>query len=242
MDLTRDEEFRLFDKAIQLAVDSNVLMIGEAFERLLKLIAYNHDLRACVSDCYRTINYEKTLKKCLVVKDGKYIFVLPNSKKGIVGFVTKLIFEFVKTTQIIENVLDQLYPDLNKQLAYAEFCKDVLTPYRLALREIFLYNEGVSQEESDDELPTTISTAAANEVYAIARVMRSELDGDNRLNQTLRGELCELLDNFCGTLERDNPKQLRSYWLGVKLAFVNNKKSNANLDKIEEVLNRYSLI
>lgn len=242
MDLTRDEEFLLFDKAVQMIIDSNVLMIGEAFERLLKLIAYNQDLRTCVSECYKTINYEKTLAKYITQKDGKIITVLPGTKKGIVGFVTKLILEYVDTTQSIEKVLEQLYPDLNNKLAYEEYCKDVFTPYRLAMREVFLYHENVDQTESDDELPTTISTAAAEEVYAIAREMRSELDGDNRLKASLRSELCEILDSFCGILESDNPKQLRSYWLGVKLSFSASKKSTANIEKIEEILNRYSLI
>lgn len=242
MELTRDEEFFLFDRAVQLIIDSNVLMIGEAFEKLLKLIAYNHDLRTCVSDCYKTINYEKALAKYIVQKDGKFISVLPTTKKGIVGFVTKLILEYVDTTQSIERVLEQLYPDLNNKLAYEEYCKDTFTPYRLAMREVFLYHENVDQEESDDELPTSISTAAAEEVYSIARAMRSDLDGDNRLNQTLRSELCEILDSFCGVLENDNPKQLRSYWLAVKLSFGASKKSSTNIDKIEEILNRYSLI
>ena len=138
MNLNRDEEFLLFDTAVQAVIDANILMIGGKFEDLLKLIAYNQDLRATVSECYKTINYEKLLKKSIVQKDNNYYFKLPESKKGIVAFVTKLIYEFVKTTQIIENVLKQLYPDLDSKSAYSEFCKVVFNPYRLAFREVFL--------------------------------------------------------------------------------------------------------
>lgn len=242
MELTRDEEFLLFDTAIQSVIDANILMIGGRFEDLLKLIAYNHDLRSCVADCYKTINYERLLKKCLTVKDNVYKFRLPESKKGIVGFVTKLIYEFVKTTQIIENVLKQLYPDLDSKSAYGEFCKEVFTPYRLAFREIFLYDENVDQEDDDHELPTTISTAAANEIYSIVKEMRSELDGDNKIDRSLRRDLNELLDNFTSTIEDDNPKQVRPAWIGLKLSFVSSKKSMQYLDKIEDVLIRFSLI
>lgn len=242
MNLNRDEEFLLFDTAVQAVIDANILMIGGKFEDLLKLIAYNQDLRATVSECYKTINYEKLLKKSIVQKDNNYYFKLPESKKGIVAFVTKLIYEFVKTTQIIENVLKQLYPDLDSKSAYSEFCKVVFNPYRLAFREVFLYNEGVEQDESDNELPTTISTAAANEVYSIVKDMRSELDGDNKINTSVRKELNELLDNFLFTIEDDNPKMVRASWLGVKLALGPNKKFTHRIDKIEEVLKRFSLI
>lgn len=242
MNLNRDEEFLLFDTAVQSVIDANILMIGGKFEDLLKLIAYNQDLRTTVADCYKTINYEKLLKKSIVQKDNKYFFRLPETKKGIVAFVTKLIYEFVKTTQIIENVLKQLYPDLDSKSAYAEFCKTVFNPYRLAFREVFLYNEGVDQEETDRELPTTVSTAAANEIYSIVKDMRSDLDGDNKINSTLRKELNELLDNFLFTIEDDNPKMVRASWLGVKLALGPNKKFTHRIDKIEEILKRFSLI
>lgn len=242
MNLNRDEEFLLFDTAVQSVIDANILMIGGKFEDLLKLIAYNQDLRTTVADCYKTINYEKLLKKSIVQKDNKYFFRLPETKKGIVAFVTKLIYEFVKTTQIIENVLKQLYPDLDSKSAYAEFCKTVFNPYRLAFREVFLYNEGVDQEETDRELPTTVSTAAANEIYSIVKDMRSDLDGDNKINSTLRKELNELLDNFLFTIEDDNSKMVRASWLGVKLALGPNKKFTHRIDKIEEILKRFSLI
>lgn len=242
MDLNRDEEFLLFDSAVQSVIDANILMIGGKFEDLLKLIAYNADLRVTVSECYKTINYEKLLKKCMMQKDGRYVFRLPESKKGIVAFVTKLIYEFVKTTQVIENVLNQLYPDLDSRSAYSEFCKVVFNPYRLAFREVFLYNEGVDQEDTDDELATSISTAAANEIYSIVKDIRKELDGDNKIESKLRSELNELLDNFLFNVEDDNPKMVRPSWLGVKLALVDNKKFTQRIEKIEDVLKRFSLI
>lgn len=242
MDLNRDEEFLLFDTALQAAIDANVLLIGGKLEDLLKVISYNHDLRAVVADSYKTINYEKILRNFISYKDGEYYIKLPKSKKGIVAFVTKLIYEFVKTTQIIENVLKQVYPFLDSKSAYQEFCKEVFTPYRLAFRELFLFTEGVDQEESDNELPTTISSAAANEIFSIVKGMRSDLDGDNKVDDKLRRELSELLDNFLFTVEDDNPKMVRSSWLGVKLSFATFKKFVNQLEKIEEVLKRFSLI
>ena len=56
MDLNRDEEFLLFDTALQAAIDANVLLIGGKLEDLLKVISYNHDLRAVVAESYKTIN------------------------------------------------------------------------------------------------------------------------------------------------------------------------------------------
>ena len=105
-----------------------------------------------------------------------------------------------------------------------------------------MFTEGVDQEESDNELPTTISSAAANEIFSIVKGTRSDLDGDNKVDDKLRRELSELLDNFLFTVEDDNPKMVRSSWLGVKLSFATFKKFVNQLEKIEEVLKRFSLI
>lgn len=240
MSITRDEEYALFDSAIQRIAESNTLMVNTNFETLIKLIAYDPAIRLCVSDCYKSIDYERLLTVCFQKKEGKYVFVLPKSKKAIVAFVSKLIYEFYASTQQLEGVLTKLFPELNPKARFTAFVEQVLNPYREAFRSVFMYDENVEQSESDEE-DIGVNPALITEIYSATAVIRGSLDGDNKVTDSQRKEIYEVIDALCYAIETNQSRFVRSSWCGLKL-LLNSKRYKADMDRLEETLTTYMLI
>jgi|GEM_PF-6336603 len=240
MSLTKEQEFSMFDSAVKAIIDANALMLSVCFADLLKLIAYDDPIRICVTDCYNSIDYEKLLTSSFEKKDGRFAVSLPQGNKAVVGFVTKLIYEFHLGTQSFDKLMISLYGSAQDTLKF--FAEDVLNPYREAFRQVFLYDVKDDDVAEEEDAVKEINPAVFNEVYVIVAQMRSELDADNKLSNQERKDLLELVDGFCYSIEREEAKLVRPSWLGMSKALNTAKLCQVSLSRLETLLSRYMLI
>ena len=241
MSLTREQEFSMFDSAVKAITNANALMLSICFDDLLKLIVYNDSIRLCIADCYNSIDYERLLETSFSKNNGKFTVQLPKSKKGVVGFVTKLIYEFHLGTQSFDKLMISLYGE-SGDASLRRFADDVLNPYREAFRQVFLYevtDAAVPKELSEAK---DINPAVISETYVITAAMRSELDGNNKLSPEKRKDFMELVDGLCYTIERGDARAVRSAWLGLKLSLSFEKLCENPLSRLQTLLERYMLI
>lgn len=241
---SKEESYALFDSACNQIAESNLIMMQKPLINLMKLIAYNDSIRGCVSDCYRSINYEETLKQVLVKDaEGHFRFSLPTSRRALVAVITKLLYEFVVGEQNMQTLLGSVYHDLDVRDAFKRFCEDVLLPYKEAFKEVFLAKTTEEEEEPfEDTYVALINNAVIAEVAAVAGDIRSELMGDNRIAADQRKQLIVLIDGLCEVLESDLPKLVMPSWLGIQYAFGAAKKCTASVARLKSVLEDYMLV
>lgn len=241
MSLTREQEYTMFDSAVKAIINSSTLMLPMCFDDLLKLISYDDSIRICVADCYNSIDYERLLVTSFDKKDGKFSVNLPKGNKAIVGFVTKLIYEFHLGTQSFDKLMISLYGSSGDE-SMRYFSQDVLNPYREAFRQVFLYEVNDVEEPPVEEAAREINPAVFNELYAIIASLRSEVEGNNKLNAEKRSIYLELIDGLCHTIERGDGSAVKASWLGMSLALSAEKASETSLTRLETLLQRYMLI
>jgi len=241
---SKEESYALFDDACNQIAESNLIMTQKPLINLMKLIAYNDSIRGCISDCYRSINYEETLKQVLLKDaDGRFKFNLPASRRALVAVISKLLYEFVIGEQSMQTLLGSVYYDLDLRDAFRSFCEDVLLPYKEAFKEVFLAKTSEEEEEPfEDTYVALINNAVIAEVAAVAGEIRSELLGDNRISAEQRKQLITLIDGLCEVLESDLPKLVVPSWLGIQYAFGATKKCAARIARLKSVLEDYMLI
>ena len=244
MIISREESYALFDHACNRIAESNLIMTQKPLVNLMKLIAYNDSIRGCISECYRSINYEETLKQVLV-KDGEghFHFNLPTSRRALIAVITKLLYEIMIGEQSLEKLITSVYYGVDIRDAFTCFCEDVLLPYKEAFKEVFLTKPNEEEEEPfEDTAVAVINNAVIAEVAAVAGDIRSELLGDNRISAEQRKQLISLVDGLCEVLESDLPKLVIPAWLGIQYAFGAGKKCTANIARLKNVLEDYMLI
>ena len=241
MSLTREQEYAMFDSAVKAIIGSSTLMLSTCFDDLLKLISYDDPIRICVTDCYNSIDYERLLVTSFEKKDGKFSVDLPSGNKAIVGFVTKLIYEFHLGTQSFDKLMISLYGSSGDE-SMRYFSRDVLNPSREAFRQVFLYEVGDVPEATVEEAAREINPAVFNELYAIVANLRSEVEGNNKLNNEKRSALMELIDGLCYTIEKSDGRAVKASWLGMSMALSSEKACENSLSRLETLLQRYMLI
>lgn len=244
MNKSKEETYALFDLACNQIAESNLIMTQPPLVNLMKLIAYNESIRGCIGECYRSINYEETLKQVLIkVDEGHYRFNLPSGNRALIAVVSKLLYEFMTGEQSLENVIRSVYYDMDLRDAFTCFCEEVLLPFKEAFKEVFLTKPNEEDEEPyADTSVALINNAVIAEVAAVAGDIRSELVGDNRLTAEQRTQYIALIDGLCEVLESDLPKLVIPSWLGIQFAFGSAKKCTANIARLKSVLEDYMLI
>lgn len=238
--LTKEQEFAMFDTAVKAIVDANALMLSVCYADLLKLIAYDDPIRITIKECYDSIDYEHLLTTVFEKNGDKYVVRLPASKKAIVGFVTKLIYEFHLGTQSYDKILLSLYGD-SSTFAMKTFAEEVLNPYREAFRQVFMFEADENAGDGKDEDFNEINPAVFNEIKVISAAMRSEIEGDNKIKEEERKELIELIDGFCYAVESEQGKLVRPSWIGLRKALTSAKLCANALTRLEALLQRYML-
>lgn len=244
MTKSKEEAYALFDSALNQIAECNIIMAQQPLINLMKLIAYNDSIRGVIADCYRSINYEETLKQVLV-KDANdhFRFALPTSRRALVAVISKLLYEFMTGEQSLEKLISSVYYDMDMREAFTCFCEDVLLPYKEAFKEIFLSKPSDEDEEPfEDTTVALINNSVIAEVAAVAGDIRSELLGDNRIGAEQRKQLITLIDGLCEVLESDLPKLVVPAWLGIQYAFGAAKKCAAGIARLKSVLEDYMLI
>ena len=244
MNKSKEESYALFDHACNRIAESNLIMLQKPLINLMKLIALNDSIRGCISECYRSINYEETLREVRVKDaDGHFKFNLPHSRRALIAVVSKLLYEVMIGEQSLENLLSSVYYDCDIRDAFTLFCEDVLLPFKEAFKEVYLTKPNAEEEEPfEDTSVAVINPAVIAEVAAVAGDIRSELLGDNRISVDQRKKLISLVDGLCEVLESDLPKLVIPSWLGIQYAFGATKKCHEHIERLENVLNDYMLI
>lgn len=244
MNKSKEEIYALFDRACNQIAESNLIMTQKPLINLMKLIAYNDSIRGCITDCFRSINYEETLKQVLIKgDDGHFRFNLPNSNRALIALISKLLYEIMIGEQSLEKIITSVYYDLDLRDAFTCFCEDVLLPFKEAFKEVFLNKPNEEEEEPfEDTSVAVINPAVIAEVAAVAGDIRSELLGDNRISADQRKQFISLIDGLCEVLESDLPKLVIPSWLGIQYAFGASKKCTANIARLKNVLEDYMLI
>jgi hypothetical protein len=244
MNKSKEEAYALFDRACNQIAESNLIMAQKPLINLMKLISYNDTIRGCIADCYRSINYEETLKQVLV-KDaaGHFHFSLPTSRRALVAVISKLLYEIMLGEQSLEKLISSVYYDLDLREAYVSFCEDILLPYKEAFKDVFFNKPSEEEEEPfEDTSVAVINNAVIAEVATVAGDIRSELLGDNRIDVNQRKQLISLIDGLCEVLESDLPKLVIPSWLGIQYGFGACKKCASNIARLKNVLEDYMLI
>ena len=239
---TKEDAFRLFDEAVKALINSNFIITQKPITDLLRCLVFSDKLQIFVTECLRGVDYEAELTNAVVKTESGYAFVLPKSNKRIIALVTGLLSDFDKGDRSLTTFIREFYPANDNNQRYKQFCDSVLVPYHRAFRQSFLYDIDNSDTAYGEDSATFIGEPALEQAAGILASLRTVFLGDNKLSEEKRNDLIFLTDGMYYSLEKGDPRLIKTVWTGMKLALSGIKKAEKKFSDLTEFLALYTLL
>ena len=239
---TKEDAFRLFDEAVKALINSNFIITQKPITDLLRCLVFSDKLQAFVSECLRGVDYEAELVSAVVKTETGYAFILPKSNKRIIALVTGLLSDFDKGDRSLTTFIREFYPAPDNNQRYKLFCDSVLMPYHRAFRQSFLYDIDNADTSYGEEAAKVISEPALEQAAGILSALRTIFLGDNKLSEKKRADLIYLTDGLYYSLEKGDPRIIKTIWTGMKLSLTGVKKAEKKFSELTEFLALYALL
>ena len=221
-------ELANFVDSVNTLIEGKLILVDKHIASVLQCVATSPILRNALSETLKTMTYSTEFSRARVAwtkSDGvvEAHLKLPVDRNRLFAFVVCLLTEVDSGRRNILDFLKEYYNDVNNDLSYARFAKEVLKPFKSAgehiLSSVDPESVNVQYVEQAEKFfraeKIYIDTRVLNKLFSEMDAIRRLLEGQ-KLSEGEAFEVSAVTEYFVNALYLKNPKILAVSYLAYK--------------------------
>lgn len=232
-----EQNIRQIQTLIQRLAKSNLLVIDKEISLFLSELATTETFKNIVTECNHNYSFDNDWQKLLSKKE----IILPHNKKQRVAFIIGLLYKLdiknLSSIDMLKTFYGQ-YADL--QIAYNQFCQDIIYPLQEAFIAI-LKGEPVEIDEEEQSVIPILDKMNEDIQNWLLLLIRHIGQNNNALNDQEEKELYFLIKGFASKLETEDTNLIKLLWIGLKNTLYKYDIGLKEVIEIEKLFSIYGL-
>lgn len=260
---TREESLIRFCEEVDTLINSKYLFASSSVFNLITVINSSKLLTDTFNYFVNDFDFERTLTSSLIEENGEKFFVLPSRDTDAISLIYLLLKEINYKHLQLTDLLDYFDGGKNYEVAYKNFAKEVLLPFKNSVYQIGLkiinstHNESeavltkskvseepISQNNNEQiikvENPTTTNKYNVEGIDNITLLRLIDLDNlainQSKISKDDKSELLYVLKIFEECVRENNDDKIKLSYLAYYYAMRTYSKIKSNLKDITRIL------
>jgi len=225
--------------ALEELNSSNILNSDSKIKRILSCLAYYEEFRTALVYCSKGFDYKEEKSVALTIaEDGKPFLRLPRAPKNIVAFVSGLLLEFERKSEILEAFVCKYYPANSKNDSLKRFFNAVMVPFKETIVEFAVHGTG----EAPRVVERTVEVAPSGFDEQLEHLLVSVYDTARELPEgKIKEELLIMSEGFAAAMDARDTLLIKAIWFGLRRALQAEKLCAKECEQIDETIRLYLL-